>query len=427
MPAELMPLTRLLGRPVHLGEGAVLGRLIDVTVTPDRDEPTFDTLAIGHRGRVTSLVDWADVDSCSPDGVRLHTRATLAEDGPGWDAEALRLARDVLDTQIVDLEGKRLSRVAEVLLAGSPTGWRVAAVEVGAAGVWRRLGMGALARRMHSRVVDWDDLGLTSTRGGRLQLAGGTSGIVRLEPAQLAEVVSHLPVHRAVSVLAAAPADTAADALAAAYPRFGARLLRAMPGPRAAALVDRMAPDDAAALLRALPPDGVAHLLTRLDTQRAATLGRLLEHRADTAGGLMNTEVRTAPQGTPVKEVRDLVAADPPELEGLAVVFLVDDRGRPVGAFAPTDLLAGRAEPAEVPSISVHLPVDDVIDIFALRDDLALPVVDDEGVLVGSVAVDDVLEELLAQRLPGHSRFGRLGRRRLERPRRTANRMHRDD
>jgi magnesium transporter len=124
----------------------------------------------------------------------------------------------------------------------------------------------------------------------------------------------------------------------------------------------------------------------------------------------MNTEVLTAVVGEPVGAIRDRVAADLPELEGLATVFVVDETGRPVGSFEPNDLLAGRSTPRQVPAVSVMLPVERVIDLFALHDYIALPVVDGDGRLVGVVAVDDVLEELLAERLPGQGRYARVRR-----------------
>jgi len=64
-----------------------------------------------------------------------------------------------------------------------------------------------------------------------------------------------------------------------------------------------------------------------------------------------------------------------------------------------------------VPAVPVSLPVGRLIDLFALHDFVAVPVVDDDGRLVGAVAVDDVLEELLAERLPGRTRFGGVRRR----------------
>jgi magnesium transporter len=172
-----------------------------------------------------------------------------------------------------------------------------------------------------------------------------------------------------------------------------------------------MPADDAATLLRGLAPEAAERLLASVVSERAATLRRLLAHPADTAGGLMNTDVRTAPVGEPVEAIRDRVAVDLPELEGLATVFVVDENGRPVGSFEPNDLLAGRPTPRPVPAVPLTLPVQRVIDLFALQDFLALPVVDADGRLVGVVAVDDVLEELLAERLPGQGRYARIRRR----------------
>jgi magnesium transporter len=62
--------------------------------------------------------------------------------------------------------------------------------------------------------------------------------------------------------------------------------------------------------------------------------------------------------------------------------------------------------------LSVNQPVEDVVDLFALNDVLAMPVVDDARQLVGTVTIDDVLDELIAERLPGTRRFGVLDARR---------------
>ena len=89
----------------------------------------------------------------------------------GFDVELpegeLRLVRDVLDTQIIDVAGKRLARVSEVLLTRIDATLRVAAVEVGAAGVWRRLGVQRLAEGRSEQAVDWRDLHLTSAARAR--------------------------------------------------------------------------------------------------------------------------------------------------------------------------------------------------------------------------------------------------------------------
>jgi magnesium transporter len=162
-----------------------------------------------------------------------------------------------------------------------------------------------------------------------------------------------------------------------------------------------MAPDDAAAALRTIESPARADLLAELDAQRRDELARLLAHPPESAAGLMSTDVRTAPAGASGDEVRARLTARPPRLEGLATVFLLDGDGRPTGTLTPLDLVVGAARPAPVLTLPATAPVDDVLDLFARHDVLAVGVVDDAGRLIGAVAIDDVLEELLAERLPG--------------------------
>lgn len=125
----------------------------------------------------------------------------------------------------------------------------------------------------------------------------------------------------------------------------------------------------------------------------------------------MNPDVITARAGETIDAIRARVAERPPRLDALLTVFYIDDDGRPVGAVSPLGLLTGAPRPRATPIVRQSAPVADVVDIFALHDVLAVPVVDDEGRLVGVIAVDDVFEELLAERLPARRRYRSFGRR----------------
>jgi Mg/Co/Ni transporter MgtE len=302
-------------------------------------------------------------------------------------------------------------RAADVLLARDNDVVRAVAVDVSAAGVWRRLGLRRLAARADERVIDWRDIHLTSSRAHELQLTLPDAGMHRLGPTELAALVAHLPTAPAAEILGAVTPAAAAGALRASHPRTGARLLEAVPHRTASRVMELLAADDAAAVLRRLAPPVVDDLLATVVSERAATLRRLLTHPADTAGGLMTTDVRTARAGEPVEEIRRRMTANGPGRGGLAGVFFVDDGGRPVGALEPNDLLAGRSEPRPVPVVAVTLPVERVVDLFALHDHVTLPVVDTDGILVGGVTIDDVFEELVAERLPGHGRYAAVRRR----------------
>jgi len=204
--------------------------------------------------------------------------------------------------------------------------------------------------------------------------------------------------------------ERAAHALRAAHPRVGARVLRAVSPHRATSVMEQLPVDDATAVLRGVHPGDLDALLADVSTDRAIKLRKLLAHPADTAGGLMNTDVHTASTTDSVADIIKRFAANPQALAGTTGIFVVDDEGRPTGTFEPADLLAGRTTPRAVPAIRASLPLQRVIDLFALHDFHALPVVDNDGRMLGAVAIDDVLEELLAERRPGRRRFARIRR-----------------
>jgi sporulation protein YlmC with PRC-barrel domain len=287
-------LTDMLGADVRSAAGRVVGQLVDLTVEIGEEHPAVLRLGIGRGRRIASFVEWGTVATFERDDIQLigpQLKPVEGQDQALRPSELL-LRRDVLDTQIVDVAGTRLARVAEVLLARDDNIIRIMAVEVGAAGVWRRLGVRRFADRLPEQAVDWADLHLTSTRGHALQLATEGAAVHRLDGAELAALVAHLPIAKAAEVLDVVAIESAAHALSASHPRVGARLLRAVSRKRAAAIVERMPSDDAASLLRGVDPDDLEPVLSQVGTDRAATLRALLARRA-------NTEGRAAPTAEP--------------------------------------------------------------------------------------------------------------------------------
>lgn len=408
----MLPLSELLGRRVVTLGGTPLGRVAEATIA-EWDDESLEMLGLGRSSRVRRWVAWGHVVAVGADAVVVRDAAVPRDGVPVAPRPAsVWLRRDVLDTQVLGETGTRLVRVGDVLLAGDES-MRPVAVEVGLAPVVRRLGLRRAGTGMASSVIAWSDLQPASSLGVTNQLMSRPDALRRLRPHELATVISSVSVGSGAAVLQALAPEKAAAALGATTPGTSASLVHALPAQMAAAVVDAMAPDDAVAVLRRVPRRDVETLLGHIGSMRAEVLRRLLEHRADTAAGFMTTDVRTARPGEPLDEIRARLIADPPELGSLATVFVVDDDGHPIGVIDSVSLLIGRHSVQHVPAIPASLAVDAVLDLFATHDFLAVPVVDDvSGVLIGAIAVDDVLEELLAERLPGHhARFAHVGRR----------------
>lgn len=407
----MLALTDYLGQDVFDAADARIGVVADLAARLGGPAPPVTRLLVrAGRGEQFAL-PWGDVADFERSGVVLRRVATGLDRSAQPAEDELLLMRDLVDTQIVDVTGRRLVRAGDVELDRQDGQLRLVGVDVGGGSLLRRLGLRRLARRFPSRSVAWSELYAASPTAHTIQLRLDRPRLAALGPAGLAQVIGRLPPAHGADVLRSVGSELAADAVSGTHPEVGGRVVGEL-GPEAAPIVERMAPDDAAAALRHLEAEDRHEVLERVATRRAGELRQLLSYPPATAGALMSPDPLTAPAGSDADELRQSLASRPPSIEALGTVFVVDDAGGVVGAVPPTHLLAGSSDPLPVPVLSVDQSLDEVIDLFALNDVLALPVVNDVGRLVGAVTIDDVLDELIAERLPGTRRFGVLDARR---------------
>ncbi len=229
-------LTGVVGKEVLSSDGAVVGRIVDLTVRLSSERPTpFVARALVETSRQESMfIDWEQIAQFEHDRVELSDHRatspfTTSSVSEQLAADELLLCRDVLDTQIVDVIGHRLARVADVALARSSAGsLEVLAVEIAFRRVLERLGLRWLAGRAPDESIAWADLHLTSDRGHLVQLASPASAVHRLTDGDLAALVARLDLDAAAEVLDMAGPVRAAGAIAHANEPVGERLLRAL-------------------------------------------------------------------------------------------------------------------------------------------------------------------------------------------------------
>ena len=243
----MLALTAEIGQTVVSPDGLTVGRVIDLSVDLEREPPRVHRLAVGRRHRVQYLVPWSAVHSFEHAAVSLRPEvvlATFAVDPthpPPLAPGELLLVRDVLDTQIVDVDHHRVARVADVMLDRPADGrLDVVAVDVGLSGLLRRLGLRGIGERLPEHAIDWDDLHLTSNRGHASQLATTTAAVHRLDSRDLAELLTRLRVEAGADVLNKVGPTRAASAIARTHPAVGRSLLRALEPTQADRLVREM-------------------------------------------------------------------------------------------------------------------------------------------------------------------------------------------
>jgi sporulation protein YlmC with PRC-barrel domain len=216
-----------LGRAVRRGDGTRIGGVDDLIVGLGEADPYVVALRV-RVGRRYRRVPWSAVASFAED--------VVITDDPVEDELAgneLLLARDVLDRQIFDLGGRRLTRVADIELVWRNRELRVVGVDIGAASLLRRLGLGVFARWAAVKVIPWNELHLTSVRGHEVQLDTPTARVHTLSEEELAALGARLSPHARTRLYARVRSSVAGSAqeLEAGIPesrprhRFG-RVLR---------------------------------------------------------------------------------------------------------------------------------------------------------------------------------------------------------
>ncbi len=232
--------------------------------------------------------------------------------------------------------------------------------------------------------------------------------IGELKPADVADVLRDLPPDRMRDVARALSDERLADVLEELGDDDSVEILSSLDMDRAADVLEAMEPDDAADLVRELPTEQAALLLEKMEPDEAEDVRRLLTYDERTAGGLMTTDpIILPPEATIAQALASARRADiPPALAAIMFVCrppLETPTGRYLGAIhlqralrEPPSMLIGSIIDKDVAGIHPDASIGQVTRLLATYDQTAIPVVD-EGLLVGAVSVDDVLDHLLPE------------------------------
>ncbi|HYP53685.1 MAG TPA: PRC-barrel domain-containing protein, partial [Pyrinomonadaceae bacterium] len=165
----MLYLSQVLGRPIRDREGERLATVKDVIVRLGEDHPPVTGL-VARYSRRDFFLPRARVARLNGQGARLNSDKLDFSPFARRDGEVL-LARDVLDKQLIDVDGKRVVRVNDVQLIEAGGELRVTGADVSFQGLWRRLApQGLVGTQKPVEVIDWADVGYLATDAATVQL-----------------------------------------------------------------------------------------------------------------------------------------------------------------------------------------------------------------------------------------------------------------
>jgi len=400
---RVLHLSLVVGGDLRDGSGAKLGRVDDLIVRLGEDEyPPVTGLLATVAGRQVFVradeVEEIDHGRVTLLGMRLDLQPF------GRRPQEVLLKKDVLDRQLINVDGARLVRSNEIEIARLGGWYRVVGVDVGFRGLVRRLVPRALARSVGaSEFLDWASVEPFTGHVPTVRLRVPHPKLARLHPAQLADLVeaaSHREGEEIIDAVGDDP-DLEADVFEELESHHQLEFLEERSDEQVAEVLARMEADDAADLVAELPEarrEDVVELLPAVHRRRVRAL---LGYDAATAGGLMSPDFVCVYSQATQSEVLERVRLSRCSAEALAWIYMMNTHKRLTGAIALADLL--RADPelrigeiADVPQrVRPDADLEEVSRLMTDYDLTVVPVVDDEERLIGVITVDDVLELVL--------------------------------
>jgi magnesium transporter len=223
-----------------------------------------------------------------------------------------------------------------------------------------------------------------------------------LYPADIAHIINRLETdEEAEYVFKLVPEELAGDAILEVSESRRELLLHNLPKGKLTRLVGGMDSDDAADIVAELPEERAEEVLETMDVEDSSEVQELLRYDENTAGGIMAKEVAVANQKDTIKQAIRVVRKMAKEHKNIYNVFVVDDDGVVVGVVSLQELLlhapnkrVNKLMTTDFVSANTDMDQEEVAQLFKRYDIISLPVTDKAGKLVGRITVDDIVDVL---------------------------------
>jgi magnesium transporter len=404
-------LTALLGTVITDAQGQVRGKLKDIAVATGSDAGAVVGLVLKTRNGL-SLVPSHEVRETPAGTLELRSPETLT---PLNDqGNYLYLAQDLVDRQIIDIHGRKVVRVNDVDLEwtgkGSAHLLRVAEVEVGLRGAFRRIFKGvlprasleSLSRKFKDRGIPWQFVDVIEVDPARrVKLRIEYERLADMHPSDLADILEDLAPAERDAVFTSLDEDVAADTLEEVDPKLQKSLLEKLDEEKIADIVEEMDPGAAADLLAELPEEQSDAILEEMEPEERQEVSELLEFDEDSAAGCMTTDFVYLGMNSTVAQVGPALRSFDGDPEGVTEIYLLDEKRVLRGSVPLARLVMAQPDThlhvltdPRILSCPADLHQNELAELFDKYNLHALPVIDAQGRMVGVVQADHVISFL---------------------------------
>jgi len=382
-------LSQLLNKKVYFNH-RVFGEMVDFAVLESSQAPTVSKIVVKRKGKKITI---------SPSFISIKQNgAILTTDNVPFlpfDERDFYLNEDLLDKQVIDIDGKRLVRVNDMLLDDS-TELKVVGISIGISGIIRRLGL-AKVIKVQPKILPWQMIEAFDYQTGNVKISLTQSKLHSMHPSEIADILEELGSKERRGVVESLEAKTAAKAIEESDAKTREAILEEIPATVLKKIVARMHVADIASVFYNITPLRIREILKLIGSERAQKVERLLDFGQDKAGGVMRTGFVSFDGDTTVKEAYNRLYDYKPKPEAIIVT---NGNQKFVGIINTKDILDSDSLAILKDIVSerkfIH-PENDfnqVISLFGRFNLRVLPVVDKEKKPIGVITTGIVLSKI---------------------------------
>jgi len=412
--------SQLLGRRFATPFGGVPGRIRDflIDLTPwsvNVAEPVRPrVIAVKVKAKEgIKVLDFSSFEISRYKGNLRIICNEVTETNTGIYTNCLWIRENILDKQIVDINGRKLVRVNDIRMVMIPSGAFAIAVEVGLEGRLRRYGIDRpiqaiierLGLEIPSNFILWDDIEAVDFANASIKLSKASSKLDNLHPSDLADIIEDLDKASRTYIFESLDEEKAADVLEELEPDAQVHIVESLPKEKVADLLEKMPADEVADILDELEKDKAEELLNEMEKESSEEVRELLEYPDKVVGSIMTTDFMTFSSNLTVEETIAALRKEKPEPSYIYSIFVVDSHDKLISSIPLGELVI--ADPAlQLRKIMKKNPIcvydDDNIDslseLVSKYNLLAVPVINKSQQMEGVVVIEDIVDDLLSRR-----------------------------
>jgi magnesium transporter len=400
--------SRIIGNKVLSPEGEVLGRLRDLVADPSFKRPKIVAAVVSMLDGLKTI-DFSEFNITKVKGqYRLTAKAAKEYSLEGIDA--VHLAKHVQDRQIVDMNGRKLVRVNDIKIAILATGAYLVAADVGMEGLMRRLGVAKPIQRflklfgsaIPTHLILWDDVETISYGHAGIRLSKDTSNLDRLHPSDLADIIEDMDHNTQMEIFSALDMERAADVLEELESETRESLLESLPLDKMADVLEIMPADEVADILDELDEEKAEQLLKEMESVASGEVRDLMEYEDNEVGSLMTTDFISFRDYDTVGDTLEILRREKPESDMIYYLYIISETGLLEATVSLRDIVVSKLDTKlgeimneDIVYVRDTDRIESLNDIISKYNLLAVPVVDENKILLGMVIINDVMFHLL--------------------------------